>query len=266
MLQVAILAGGLGTRLGPLTEGAPKSLVPVAGRPFIDWQLDLLARQGVDRVTVCAGHLAEPLREHLDDRSPAGLAITWVDEGESRLGTAGALRLAIDSGALEEAFFVLFGDSYLQTPMAAVEAAWRESGLPALMTVHRNRDRLAPSNAVYSEGRIAAYDKARPAGLRPAMEWIDYGLSILTAAELLRRAGDGPADLADVMRDLSREGLLAGYEVADRFYEVGSPEGIADLEGHLGGRYPHWSDEAAATARNPRRGRERPLSRPPERP
>jgi N-acetyl-alpha-D-muramate 1-phosphate uridylyltransferase len=241
VLQVAILAGGLGTRLGPLTERSPKSMVEVAGRPFIDWQLDLLASQGVSRVTICAGHLAEPLREHLAGSSLTGLAMTWVDEGESRLGTAGALRFAIDRGALEEAFFVLFGDSYLEAPMGSVEAAWRESGLPALMTVYRNRDRLAPSNAVYSSGRVTAYDKARPASLRASMEWIDYGLSILTAEELLRRVEGGSADLADVMRDLGREGRLAGYEVADRFYEVGSASGIAELEGHLAGRYPHWS-------------------------
>ncbi|HVD00465.1 MAG TPA: sugar phosphate nucleotidyltransferase [Candidatus Dormibacteraeota bacterium] len=266
MLQVAILAGGLGTRLGPMTERLPKSLVEVAGRPFIDWQLDLLASQGVKRVTVCAGHLAGSLRSHLGGGSRSGLELVWVDEGESRLGTAGALRLALDRGALDKAFFVLFGDSYLEAPMAPVELAWRRSGLPALMTVYRNQDRLAPSNAIYSGARITAYDKARPMNLRAAMEWIDYGLSILTAEELRRRVAGGSADLAAVMRELSRGGQLAGFEVAERFYEVGSREGIAELEGHLASRYPHSSDEPAATARNPRRGRQRLVPRPPERP
>lgn len=217
----------------PRTATLPKSLLPVAGRPFIDWQLDLLATQGVERVTICAGHLGAALRQHVGDGSARGLAVTWVDEGEAGLGTAGALRLALDRGALDPEFFVLYGDSYLEVRMVAVEAAWRESGLPALMTVCLAGAVDAPGNAVYARGRIRAYDKSRPAELRPAMSWIDFGLSILTAPELDRRTVGGPSDLADLLRDLAREGLLAGFETARPYHEIGSPEGLAKLERHL---------------------------------
>lgn len=237
MLQCAILAGGLGTRMLPLTETLPKAMLPVAGRPFVEWQLELLVRQDVRRITICAGHLARSLRDHVGDGSRWGAAVTWIDEGETRLGTAGALRLALERGALDPAFFVLYGDSYLEVSMEAVQEQWRASDLPALMTVLRNSGRWEASNAIYREGRVIRYDKSRPAGLRMDMEWIDYGLSVLDADLIAGRVPQGAvADLAEVLRDLSLEGLLAGYEVGERFYEVGSAEGLADLEAHLGRR------------------------------
>ena len=234
MLPCVILAGGLGTRMLPRTERLPKSLLPVKGRPFIDWQLNLLARQDLRRLTICAGHLSTALRDHVGDGKRFGMDVTWVDEGELALGTGGALRLAFAQDALDDSFFVLYGDSYLEVPMLAVEEAWRTSGLPALMTVHRNSNRWDASNVVFSGGRVVAYDKSRPVALRRRMRWIDYGLSILTKEVVQTRvAAEGPADLADLLSSLSSDGLLAGYAVRERFYEVGSPGGLAELERHL---------------------------------
>src|SRR5262249_2990503 len=153
-LPCAILCGGRGTRLGGLTEHLPKSLVPVAGRPFVDWQLDLLAGQGVTEVVLCAGHGGGQPRAHVGAGSRWGLRGRSVDDGTTPRGTAGALRHACDEGALGTAFFVLYGDSYLRTPVAAVEAAWRASPRPALMTVLRNDGRWDRSNAVYEAGRV----------------------------------------------------------------------------------------------------------------
>lgn len=218
----------------PLTESIPKALVPVLGRPFVDWQLELLTDQGVDRVTYCVGYRSAPLRAHVGDGSRYGVSVTWVDEGEQLRGTAGALRLAYEEDALDDAFFVLYGDSYLPLDMRAVEAAWRKSGLPALMTVLRNDDRWDASNTIYADETIVLYDKSRPEQQRVAMRWIDYGLSVVTddlVATMIPTATK--ADLAEFMRDLSVAGSLAGFEVRERFFEVGSPAGLGDLEDYL---------------------------------
>ena len=218
----------------PLTESIPKALVPVLGRPFVDWQLELLTAQGVDRVTYCVGYRSAPLRAHVGDGSRYGVSVTWVDEGERLRGTAGALRLAYEEGALEDAFFVLYGDSYLPLDMRAVEAAWRRSGLPALMTVLRNDGRWDASNTIYADETVVLYDKSRPIQRRSEMRWIDYGLSVFTHDLVATKIPTATkADLAELMRDLSVAGGLAGFEVRERFFEVGSPAGLRDLENYL---------------------------------
>jgi N-acetyl-alpha-D-muramate 1-phosphate uridylyltransferase len=234
-LQCVVLAGGKGTRMRPLTETIPKALIPVLGRPFVDWQLQLLAAQGVRDVVFCVGYRAQMLADSVGNGSRFGLAVRWCDEGERLLGTAGALRLALQRGLLAEAFFVLYGDSYLPVSFAAVEEAWRKSRRPALMTVLRNEERWDRSNCIYRDGRVMLYDKSRPAGRREEMRWIDYGLSVLKRSLVEDRVAAGAvADLADLQRGLSIEGELAGLEVTERFYEAGSPAGVRDFEAYLG--------------------------------
>jgi len=233
-LQCVILAGGLGTRMRPITDRVPKALVPVLGTPFADWQLRRLASQGVERVVYSIGYRGDMLREYVADGSRYGLAVTWVDEGTQLRGTGGAVRLALDGGVLDEAFFVMYGDSYLLADLRLVELAWRSSGLPALMTVLRNENRWDLSNAIYEDGRVTFYDKSRPLPLRTQMRWIDYGLSVLTrdvVAEGFCRQAVG--DLADLMRQVSLNGQLAGLDVVERFYEAGSAQGLRDLEEYL---------------------------------
>jgi NDP-sugar pyrophosphorylase family protein len=233
-LQCAILAGGLGTRMRPLTETVPKALVPVGGAPFADWQLRLLGEQGVERVVYCVGYRGDMLRAHVGDGSRFGVAVAWSDEGTQLLGTAGALRLALDRGLLNDAFFVLYGDSYLPVGFAAVEEAWRRSGAPALMTVMQNEGRWDCSNCIFRDGRVILYDKSQPADRQREMRWIDYGLSVLTRSAVTDRVPPGAVvDLADLQRDLSLAGELAGLEVHQRFYEAGSPAGLRDLEAYL---------------------------------
>jgi NDP-sugar pyrophosphorylase family protein len=233
-LQCAILAGGRGTRMRPMTDLSPKALVPVLGTPFADWQLRKLAAQGVERVVYSIGYRGDMLRQYVADGSRYGLAVTWVDEGTQLRGTGGAVRLALDRGALDEAFFVMYGDSYLLADLRPVERAWRSSGLPALMTVIRNENRWDRSNAIYEDGRVTLYDKSRPQQLLAQMRWIDYGLSVLTRDVVADGFScEGVGDLADLMQQVSRNGQLAGLEVAERFYEVGSPQGLRDLEEYL---------------------------------
>jgi NDP-sugar pyrophosphorylase family protein len=229
-----ILAGGLGTRLRSVTTSVPKALVPVAGRPFADHQLAWLARDGVTDVVYCIGHLGDQIRAHVGDGSGHGLRVAYVDEGEALRGTGGALRLAYDQGVLEPGFAVLYGDSYLPVDVAAVRRDFDERRPAALMTVFRNEGRFDASNARLQDGLVVAYEKgvADPAAI--GMHHIDYGLSLIdrdaVVADLPR---DEVVDLAAIYTRLAHERRLAGLEVRERFYEVGSPAGLAELEEHL---------------------------------
>jgi NDP-sugar pyrophosphorylase family protein len=228
MLPIAIIAGGLGTRLLPITETVPKALVPINGRPFIDHQLELLRARGISEIVLCVGHLGEMIEAHVGDGSRFDCSVAYSYDGPQPIGTAGAIAKALP--LLADRFFVTYGDSYLSCDYAAIEAAFEGSGLPALMTVFRNDGELAPSNSSYRSGLIAAYEKLEPT---PEMRYIDYGLSVFNHTVFSGIPLDRPTDLAAVFQNLIREGVLAGYEVPTRFYEVGTQHGIAETEAFL---------------------------------
>jgi len=227
-LPVAILAGGLATRLRPVTEKVPKALLPIAGRPFIHWQLGLLAQQGVTEVVLCAGHLGEQIQAAVGDGSGFGMTVRYSFDGETLLGTGGALRRALP--ILGAAFFVLYGDSYLRCSFAAAQTAYEESAGLGLMTVFCNEDRWEKSNVLLRDGRVVEYDKHSP---RPGMRHIDYGLSILSVQALQRSPASAAFDLADLYHELASRGELAALTVKERFYEIGSVGGIEATERHL---------------------------------
>ncbi len=229
-MQCVILAGGLGTRMRPFTDTCPKTLLPVHGRPFAYHQVHWLAAQGVRQVVYAIGHQGEMIRRYWESEPPP-VSIAYVDEGNRLRGTGGALRLAREQGALEEAFFVIYGDSFLPVEFAPIWQGFQKSGMPALMTVLRNEGRWDRSNTIYTDGRVALYDKKANA----AMQYIDYGLSAFRR-ELFGEDAPEVFDLADLLHDLSLEGRLAGFEVRERFYEIGSPAGLHDLEEYLQGR------------------------------
>lgn len=221
MLSVAILAGGLATRLQPITETIPKSLVDVAGKPFVVRQLNYLRRQGVTRVVLCISYLGEQIKTVVGDGSAFGLEVHYSWDGTRLMGTGGALRQALP--LLDECFFVFYGDSYLPIDFSEVERDFFASGKPALMTVVRNGDQWDKSNVLLCEGCITEYNKRTP---RPEMVHIDYGLGVLSASVLENTPVNDPFDLADVYHELSLRGLLAGHEVFERFYEIGSHQGL----------------------------------------
>ena len=227
-MQCVILAGGLATRMRPLTDAVPKALLPVAGRPFIDHQLEWLVRHDVARVVLSIGYRGEMLRAHVGDGARFGLVVSYVDEGANLRGTAGALRLALSQGALEDAFLVTYGDSFLPIAFAPVWQAFQSSGLPALMTVLHNRGEWERSNAKYEGGRVLVYDKQGGGDL----EFVDYGLSAFEH-RLFEADSREVFDLATLLHDLSLGGSLAGFEVQERFYEIGSPEGLSGFQRYL---------------------------------
>jgi NDP-sugar pyrophosphorylase family protein len=231
-LQVVILGGGLGTRMEDFVGGRPKSLIPILGEPFVHHQLRLLVRQGIRDVVYVIGFRGEQIRTEVGDGRRFGVAVSYVDEGERLHGTGGALRFAHDTGSLDDVFGVVYGDSYLPIDLRPVWAAFHSSGCPALMTVLRNEDRWDRSNAVFRDGKVIEYDKrARTRDQR--MRWIDYGFSVLRRGVVESIPSGVVRDLADVYRELSLRGDLAGFEVDTRFFEVGSPDGVAALESYL---------------------------------
>ncbi len=246
-MQCLVLAGGLGTRMRPLTETIPKALIPVAGRPFADYQLEWLASEGVTDVVFSVGYLGDHIERHVGDGHRFGLRVRYVDEGPTLRGTAGAIRLAVEAGALEDHFFVLYGDAYLRVDLRAVHRRFQASGLPVLMTVFRNDGRWADSNVIYEDDRVLLYDKF--AADRRGMHHVDYGVLMMSRSVIEdAMPPGGTGDLATILGDLSRLGLVGGFEATERFYEIGSPEGVEDLERHLTGRRAGSAAGVAATA------------------
>jgi N-acetyl-alpha-D-muramate 1-phosphate uridylyltransferase len=232
LFPVAILAGGLATRMHPVTRTIPKSMIEVAGRPFIDHQLELLRAEGVQNVVLCVGHLGEMIEANIGDGGRFGLSVRYSFDGERLLGTGGALRRALP--LLGHVFFVLYGDSYLDIAYASVQAAYRDSRKPALMTVFRNEGQWDTSNVLFDGTNVIRYDKRHPTA---DMKFIDYGLGILNG-DLLKAASSEAFDLSGIYAALAGEGRLAGFEATKRFYEIGTPSGLAGANGHLKGNRP----------------------------
>jgi NDP-sugar pyrophosphorylase family protein len=222
------LAGGLATRLRPITTTIPKSLVEVAGKPFIDHQLALLKRSGIHRVVLCLGYLGEQVEQYLGDGQGHGLKLEYCHDGEKLLGTGGALRRA--APLLGDVFWVMYGDSFMDIDYRAVLADFARSDALGLMTVIANFGRWDRSNVLLRDGRIVCYDKRRPT---PQMNHIDYGVALLRRSALARISLDRPADLADLYHDLVAEGRMAAHEVTQRFYEIGSPAGLEETRAYL---------------------------------
>jgi len=228
-LPVAILAGGLATRLYPDTRQIPKAMLTVAGKPFIAHQIRLLAGQGYRRVVMCIGYLGEQIVDFLGDGSAFGVDIAYSREApDNLLGTGGALRQALD--LLGDSFMILYGDSYLPAPFGPAETHFRASGALGLMTVFRNEGRWDTSNTLFRDGRIIRYAKSRPT---PDMHYIDYGLGGFRREALARYEAGARFDLAEVYATLAEQGNLAGFEVTERFYEIGSRQGLAETDAFL---------------------------------
>jgi NDP-sugar pyrophosphorylase family protein len=225
---VAILAGGMATRLRPITEKIPKALVTVAGEPFLAHQLRLLRGAGLRHVVVCAGYLGEMIEAEFGDGARFEMQIEYSFDGPQLLGTGGALKRA--GSLLGKNFFVLYGDSYLPIDYREAGRAFLGSEKPALMTVFKNDGRWDTSNVWFDGKQILRYDKKDRS---PEMRYIDYGLAVLRAEAMDRWPDNEAFDLAEVYRRLAAEKQLAGYEVTQRFYEIGSPEGLAELDALL---------------------------------
>ena len=231
-MQAVILAGGLATRMRPRSLHLPKSLLPVAGRPFIAWQLERIADSGFSRVLLCIGHLGHTIREFVGDGGAFGVKIDYSDEGENLLGTAGALRRALPR--LSESFLVTYGDSYLSfdysAPLRDLDAHPDAQGT---MAVFQNQGRWESSNTTVEGDLVLRYEK----GSRdPALDHIDYGATALRRGVVAALTPDQPLGLDSIQADLARRRLLRAWLAHERFYQIGSDEGLRDLDDLLGGK------------------------------
>jgi D-glycero-D-manno-heptose 1,7-bisphosphate phosphatase len=229
-MQVVILAGGMGTRISAISRNLPKALLPVAGRAFIEHQFDLLRGCGLRRVLLCVGHGGDLIRRHVGDGSGFGMQVDYSEENPSALlGTGGALLNAWPK--LDDVFMVLYGDSYLPFDFGAMAQAWEKSHPPVLMSVYRNLNQWDPSNTIIADGRVVRYDKHLQPGEAP---YIDYGVTIYKKEVFAPyRRTPLPIDLAVILSDAVKQNAVASYTTAQRFYEIGKPEGIQSLENLL---------------------------------
>jgi NDP-sugar pyrophosphorylase family protein len=228
---VAVLAGGLATRLRPVTDTTPKALLRIAGEPFLVHQLRLLHSHGLREIVLCVGYLGDMIKAKIGDGSDLGLQIAYSFDGPTLLGTGGALKRALPK--LGERFLVIYGDSYMPVNYSAIVEAFVLSKKPALMTVFQNEGRWDASNVWFEAGEIRCYNKKVRT---PEMRYIDYGIAVLSAGVFASFPDDLPFDLADVYSRLVSQKQMAAYEVKQRFYEIGSREGFAELDSLLQGK------------------------------
>jgi len=228
MLPIAILAGGLGTRLGPLTQSIPKCMVPINGLPFIDWQIQLLRSAGFEDFVFCISHLSDEIQNHLQDGSKFGIRIRYSLDGEMQLGTGGALVNALP--LLGPEFAVTYGDSYLPMDYSSAELFFKQSSAPGMMSVFKNYGQFDESNAeLLAEG----YVNYRKGSHKLQMQYIDYGLMYFRAEAFAEVSQNQYVDLAAICANLSESKKLIGFEVLNRFYEIGSVRGIEELSNYL---------------------------------
>jgi len=228
MLPVAILVGGLATRLHPTTLTIPKSLVKVAGKPFIFHQLKKLRKQGIKNIVLCTGYLGEMIKSYVGDGSKFDLKILYSSDGNKLLGTGGAIKKALP--LLGDKFFVLYGDTILPIKFNNVEKAFLSCKQLCLMTILKNKGKWDKSNVFLKKNFLIEYNKQKPT---TKMEYIDYGLSVLSSNIFDRYSNKKKIDLSSVFETLSTENQLKGFEVYERFYEIGTHNSIKETEKYL---------------------------------
>lgn len=226
-MTFVILAGGMATRLYPVTLEIPKSLIDINGKPFIQHQIDLLKSKGVNNVVMCLGNFAKSIEEYLGNGSSKSVNIKYSYDGETLLGTGGALKKAFP--LLSDPFMIMYGDSYLNIEYIDILNYFNNFNKSGLMTVLKNENKWDKSNIIFRDGQIVRYDKVDDA----EFEYIDYGFSILRKEAFSAYSGIEKFDLKDVFKDLISKNEMLGYEVHNRFYEIGSFSGIEETKEYL---------------------------------
>lgn len=228
MLPIAILAGGLAIRMRPLTCATPKALLPVAGKPFLFHQLDMLQAQNAQIVILCTGYMGNQIKEAIHRENSWKLDILFSDDGENLLGTGGAIKKA--ASLVQSSLMVLYGDSWVQIDFGQVSNYFQNINISSLMTVYNNNDLYDKSNVYYKDGHIIKYDKVN---LVPEMRHIDYGLGCVSYESI--QGWPNTFDLSQYYTAMAKQGQLAGYEASQRFYEIGSKQGYEEIQRFFAG-------------------------------
>ena len=223
-MQAVILAGGLGTRLRPLTDSVPKGLIKVNGRPFLEWKLEQLKANGIDDIVLCVGHLGEMIEEHFGGGSRVGVRVRYSRDGKKPLGVIGALKRA--EPLLDGEFFVTYGDNYLRLDYGRMMALLKSSRKLGALAVYHNRGAYGTSDVEVDEGRVTAFQKNSGRQL----EWINFGIYALRKSALALVAPGEPCEEPEFFNLLISKGELLSYEATERFYEIGNMQSLREFE------------------------------------
>ena len=226
-MQVAILAGGLASRLGDLAKNQPKSMLKVLGRPFLEYQLELLRKGGIRSAVLCIGHMGGQIERHFGNGSKYGVNIEYSFE-DKLLGTAGALKKA--EGLLHDVFFTMYGDSYLFLDFSLAMSCFKSYNKLALMTVYKNYDQHDRSNTIVEGDLVKRYSKREKS---EDMNYIDYGAHIFRKKALDMVPENQLYSLEDLFTCLIERQELLAFEVKERFYEIGSPQGLKEFKEYI---------------------------------
>lgn len=224
-MQAVILAGGKGTRLRPLTLNMPKPMVPVCGKPFLGYVLELLRDSGIKDVLLLVGYMGNMIEQYFQTGSRLGLRIDYSYE-RWPLGTAGALKNAEDR--LDQTFLLLNGDTFWPSPYTDLTEHFVSTGKPCVMVAYSNAERIAPNNVLLGQrGLVAVYDKSDSCG----MTHLDAGVMVLDREVLDLLPRDRFCSLeAEIFHELIKREWLAAFETGQRFFDVGSFRGLSLFE------------------------------------
>lgn len=227
-MQVAILAGGLATRLRPITETIPKSMILIEGKPFLEYQIEFLKRAGITDLVLCVGYLSEKIEEYFGDGRRLGVTIKYSFDGNTPLGTAGALKRA--EHLLQNYFFVMYGDSYLFLDFQRAYDQFISTSKQALMVIFKNNNLYDRSNVAVENGLITRYDKKNSSG---DLIYIDYGALIFSKNVFNIIPNNQTYSLEKVIQDLIQRRQISAFEAVERFYEIGSHKGMDEFKEYI---------------------------------
>jgi NDP-sugar pyrophosphorylase family protein len=235
--QAVILAGGLGTRMRPITETIPKPMIAVAGKPFLQYQLELLTGSGIGRALLLVAYLGEQIQQYFGGGDKFGCNISYSFES-SPLGTGGALRNA--EAQLQDYFVLVNGDTYLAIDYRALLEDFQKADCAAMIVAYKKPEgasqsvpaSLLPANlGVSQDGAVTAYRKRNPEGL----SHIDAGVIVLRKEILARLPAGQKCSLEEeIYPQLIAQGEMRAWVTLEPFFDMGSPAGLAALEEKLG--------------------------------
>ena len=226
MYPIYILAGGLAKRLGKISKSTPKCMLPIKGKPFIYYQLKKIKEYNSNiSITLCLGHLSEEIVKYIKNSEFQDLNLSFSFDGDKRLGTGGAIKKAVRNET--QPFFVMYGDSYLDISFLEVEKKYNPSSPGPLMTIYENNGMYDQSNISLEDGNIT-YSKSFP---QSDSNYIDYGLAIYKKEHFAKDKIN--FDLSEIQEYYSLKKELQFFETFNRFFEIGSIEGLNEFREFL---------------------------------
>ncbi len=223
-----ILAGGLGTRLRPLTENIPKPMVQVAGKPFLDYELRFLLKNGFQKFLICAGYKSKVIEDYFHGGDALKISISYSKEPDQLLGAAGALKNA--TSLLEPEFMVTYGDSFLRMDYAQFIDDFHSLGKLGTMAVLENHNQFGKSDLKVQNGLVTKYDKS---GTDPELTWINFGATLLQKIALEYIPEGRAVGEEEFYGKLIKRNELAAFPTFDRFYEIGTVSGLREFQKFL---------------------------------